>query len=195
MVQGKFPDSEGVKISFSGQSVETAKIFGSLGSSVIIAFIGIFLIITLILNSYSKPLIIMAPLPFILIGVVIALFIHGLPMSMLAGVAAVGLLGVVVNDSIVMVHRIEEKLCNGFDFQLLIEASNDRLRPVLLTTITTVFGVLPTGYGWGGYDPFLSQMCIVTAYGLIFSSSIILFVVPIVYHILFDVGKKLHKEA
>lgn len=195
LVAAKFADIEGMEISFSGQSVETKAIFASLGSSMVIAIVGIFLVITLILNSYSKPLIIMTPLPFILIGVVISLLTHGLPMSMLAGVATVGLMGVVVNDSIVMVHRIEEKILKGFELHLLLEASADRLRPVLLTTITTVFGVLPTGYGWGGYDPFLSQMCIVTAYGLMFSSLIILFVVPIVYHIVYDITKCLKKQV
>jgi len=195
LVKKNFPGDRSVAISYSGQPVETELIFGDLSYSAGIALVGVFLLITLILNSFSKPLIIMAPLPFLLIGVAFALLTHGLPMAMLGGVAVVGLMGVVVNGSIVMVHTIDKiSGGEGLTMEMVIDGAVSRLRPVLLTTVTTIFGVLPTAYGWGGYDPFLSQMCIVMAYGLLFGSMIVLFLVPILYNMGIDVETLLNKK-
>ena len=131
----------------------------------------------------------MLTLPFLLIGLAFVLLTHGIPASMMAGIAMVGLMGVVVNDSIVMVHTIDN-MSNGnkISSDIIIKGSVSRLRPVLLTTITTILGVLPTGYGIGGYDPFLSHMSITLAYGLLFSTTIILFLVPIIYNIGIDIS-------
>ncbi len=181
-VQKKFKSSSDVIISFSGQPVETKKIFSDLGSAAISALLGVFLIIALILNSPTRPVIIMLTIPFGIIGIVFALVTHNIPMSMLGGVAMVGLIGVMVNDSIVMVHTINSLMGdNGFNRDAVIEGAVSRLRPILLTTTTTFLGVMPTGYGIGGYDPFLSQMCIALGYGLLFATFIMLFLVPVFY--------------
>ncbi|MCB1173334.1 MAG: efflux RND transporter permease subunit [Leptospiraceae bacterium] len=182
LARREFPDNEAVELDFAGQARETSSIFADLGVAALAALAGIFLVISLLLNSFRQALVIMLPLPMLLVGVVGTLLTHGLPMSMLAGLALVGLLGVVVNDSIVMVHKIEAAIQQQYNEQIMISAAVSRLRPVLLTTVTTVAGVLPTGYGIGGYDPFLSQMCLVMAWGLLFASLLTLFVVPMVYH-------------
>lgn len=183
MVDREFGTRPEAEIEFAGQPVETNAIFADLGVSAVVALVGIFFIISMFLNSFRRTFAIVLPLPFLVIGVVFTLVTHGLPVSMLAGMALVGLMGVVVNDSIVMVHRIEEKISEKFTEGRLVQAAVERLRPVLLTTVTTVAGVLPTGYGIGGYDPFLSQMCLVTAYGLLFASCLTLFLVPVFYHL------------
>ena len=94
----------------------------------------------------------------------------------------VGLMGVIVNNAIVMVHTIrslaEDKPVTE---EHILHGSVSRLRPVLLTTITTVLGVLPTGYGIGGSDPFLSHMSLVMAYGLLFGTGITLFMIPLLF--------------
>ncbi len=194
LVKKKFPGDKKVTVAFSGQPVENELVFGDIGSSAAVALIGIFLLITLILNSFSKPFIIIAPLPFIIIGVTFALLSHGIPISMMGGVAVVGLMGVVVNGSIVMVHTIDDLAeASGITREVITDGAVSRLRPIMLTTVTTILGILPTGYGWGGYDPFLSLMCIVLAYGLLFSTTIVLFLVPILYNIGLDIEKLIHR--
>ncbi len=181
-VRAEFPSSDQVSIEFSGQPVETNLIFSGLTAATGAAFIGIYLLIALILNSFTKPLIIMASIPFLLIGFAFVLITHSLPSSMMSGAAMVGLMGVIVNNSIVMVHTIRE-LAGGevVTKENIIQGSVTRLRPVLLTTITTVLGVLPTGYGIGGSDPFLSQMSLVLAYGLLFGTVLTLIMVPVLF--------------
>jgi len=183
-LQKQFKSNNNVSIEYSGQPVETKKIFAGLGSSAILAIVGVFLIISLMFNSYSKSFLIILTLPFIIIGVTFAQFTHGIPNSMMMGMATVGLLGIVVNNSIVMVHTIGGIADGGqITNDLIIKGAVSRLRPILLTSITTILGILPTGYGIGGYDPTLSQMAIGLAYGLMFSSLIVLFLVPIFYFI------------
>jgi multidrug efflux pump subunit AcrB len=194
MVQEKFKSNESVEIAFAGQPTETKKIFGDLSKASIVALLGVFIIIALIFNSLTKPIIIMATVPFIIIGIVFALFTHGEPASMFSGISMVGLIGVVVNTSIVMVHTItdlsqEAKVTR----EIVIQGAVSRLRPILLSMVTTVLGILPTAYGIGGFDFFLSSMSLAMAYGLMFSSIIILFLVPVFYAMGMDVGLMMDK--
>ena len=190
MVQKKFHGDEKVEIAFSGQPDETKKIFGDLGAAAVTALIGVFLLISLIFNSFKRPFIILLTIPFGIIGISFALVTHNLPLSLFAGISMVGLLGIIVNDSIIMVHTITDKITNGnFDNETIITGAVSRLRPILLTTITTTLGILPTGYGIGGYDPFLSDMCIALAYGLLFGTVAVMFLVPIYYSIGIDIGR------
>ncbi|MBW1812580.1 MAG: efflux RND transporter permease subunit [Deltaproteobacteria bacterium] len=189
-VSSRFSSDDTVSIEFSGQPVETNLIFSGLGSAALAAFIGIYFLISLILNSFSKPLIIMSSIPFLVIGFAFVLITHGIPASMMGGIAMVGLMGVIVNNSIIMVHTISRLAVNGsITKENIIQGSVSRLRPVFLTTITTVLGVLPTGYGIGGSDPFLAHMSLVLAYGLLFGTIITLFMVPLLFMAGTDISK------
>ncbi|MBW7859172.1 MAG: efflux RND transporter permease subunit, partial [Leptonema sp. (in: Bacteria)] len=106
IVQQNFKVKDGVRLEFAGQGVETNLIFADLASASIIAVFGIYLVIALIFNSYTKPIIIMLALPFMAFGLAFTLVSHNLPGSMMVGVAGIGLMGVVVNTSIVMVDTI-----------------------------------------------------------------------------------------
>ncbi len=189
-VKSKFSSNEKVTIAFSGQPVETNLIFSGLSLAAFLAFIGIYLLIALMFNSFAKPFIIMLSLPFLVIGLAFVLVTHGIPMSMMVGMAMVGLMGVVVNDSIVMVHTIHD-ISGGEEINrdVIIKGAVSRLRPILLTTVTTILGVLPTGYGIGGSDPFLSHMSLVLAYGLLFGTSVILFMVPVLFNVGMDIKR------
>ncbi len=188
-VRAVFPSDTNVSIEYSGQPVETNLIFAGLASAAFIAFIGIYLLISLILNSFSKPLIIMTSIPFLVIGFAFVLITHGIPASMMGGIAMVGLMGVIVNNSIIMVDTIRglsvDKIITK---NIIVQGAVSRLRPVLLTTITTVFGVLPTGYGIGGSDPFLAHMSLVLAYGLLFGTVITLLMVPLLFSAGMDIS-------
>ncbi len=183
-VKERFPSDQQVQIRFSGQPVETEKIFSGLMTAALGAVVGIYLIIALIFNSWSRPAVIMLSLPFMIPGAVFVMLTHSIPGSMMTGVALVGLMGVIVNASIVLVDTVTGLRQSAGDTglsqdDLIIQGSVSRLRPVFLTTVTTVLGVLPTGYGIGGSDPFLSQMSLVLAYGLLFGTAVILVIVPV----------------
>lgn len=192
LVKEKFPSSEKVNISFGGQPEESKKIFKSLGSAALVAILSIFLVISLIFNSFARPFLIIAVIPFTISGVIFALFAHGFPLSMFAGIAIVGLMGIIVNDSIVMVHTVENlRDRHPLEKKHIISGAVSRLRPIFLTSFTTVMGLFPTAYAIGGYDPFLSQMCVGLAWGLIFGMAVILIFLPCLYVATIDLQKLL----
>ena len=102
----------------------------------------------------------------------------------------VGLAGVVVNDSIVLVDFIKRNRALGMSaFDASVDAGLKRLRPVYLTTITTFFGLIPTAYGIGGYDPFLKPMAVSLSWGLLFGTFITLLGTPLVYNVFTDLRR------
>jgi multidrug efflux pump subunit AcrB len=189
-VRAKFECGGNPRISFAGQPVENTKVFGSLHISAMIALAGIYLVMAVTFLSPAKPLIVMASVPFGALGILVCLLVHGQPFSAFAGTALIGLFGVVVNDSIVMVHRIGAAARGGrLERGELVSAATSRLRPVLLTTATTVLGVLPAAYALGGYDPFVSPMCLSLAWGLVFGTLVTLLLVPALYAIGQDIRR------
>ena len=156
----------------------------------IVAIIGIFLILAILFNSYSQPLLVLASFPFALIGVVWAFYFHGESLSFFALTGALGLMGVIVNDSLVMVSHlnyIKQKSANLEDKILWIaKGSRDRLRAVVLTTLTTMAGVLPLAYGIGGTDEFLQPMVLALGYGLMFGTLLTLVLLPCMYLMNYD---------
>jgi len=103
-----------------------------------------------------SPLLLLLAIPFGIIGVVIAFIAHGVPMSFLAILGIIGLNGIVVNDSIVLVSFINKLRREGSSrYDSIIRAGQIRLRPVILTTVTTAGGLSTVAYGIGGKDPFL----------------------------------------
>ncbi|MDA3900930.1 MAG: efflux RND transporter permease subunit [Spirochaetes bacterium] len=183
LVKQNFQSDEQVSIEFSGQPVESALIFSGLSSAALLAFAGIYLVIVLIFNSFKRPFMVLLAIPLLVAGFAFVLLTHRIPISMMSGIAMIGLMGVVVNNSILLIHTIgaKDKPGKKTDPQKkIVDGAVSRLRPIMMSTITTVLGVLPTGYGIGGSDPFLSQMSLVLAYGLLFGAAITLVVIPVV---------------
>lgn len=181
----KFKPSTEVDFIISGEPVENAKIFGGIGKAAVIAIISIFLIIMLVLDSAILPFVVMAAIPFGIIGIVFSVWAHGMPISMFVMISMVGLAGILVNDSILVVETIQQ-LGQLTTIDNIIEGTVARLRPVCLTSITTILGLLPTAYAVGGYDPFISPMCLALAYGLMFGTLVTLIFIPCLYFILQD---------
>ena len=140
------------------------------------------------INSLIQPLIVMMAILFGLIGVIWAFFFHGLPISFFMMMGVVGLNGIVVNDSIVLVEFINNLRREGIDRRTsIIQGGQLRLRPVILTTITTALGLTPTAYGiWGG-DPFLKPMALTIVWGIICATALTLIVIPCIYAIIDDI--------
>ena len=115
-----------------------------------------------------------------------ALVVHLQPLSMFALIGVLGMTGVVVNNSLVLINRINELRAEGLAaLNAVVEASVSRLRPILLTSITTVAGLLPLAYGLGGTDVYMGPMSLTLGYGLLFSLPVVLIVVPALYALCF----------
>lgn len=190
LAQGLMARYPGYQAKFSGENKDTDESFASLGRAFLVALIIIFMILASLFRSLSQPLIVMSAIPFAFIGVIIAFVLHGEYFSFLAFLGIIGLAGVVVNDSIVLVDCANQIRLNDPEkpiYEVLLETGEIRLRAVILTTVTTVLGLLPTAYGIGGKDPFLVPMALAFGWGLVFASMITLLVIPVFYKTLFDI--------
>lgn len=184
LTEGIISKYPGYSVRFSGENKDTEESMASLGRAFFVGLIIIYMILASLFRSLAQPLIVMSAIPFAVIGVIFAFLIHGQPFSFLAFLGIIGLAGVVVNDSIVLVDcanqlRLEDP--SKSTFELLVEAGSIRLRAVMLTTVTTVLGLLPTAYGIGGKDPFLVPMALAFGWGLAFATFITLIMVPVFY--------------
>lgn len=187
----------GYTVKYGGEQEETMKSMKSLVKAFLLAFILIFMILSTNFKSLIHPLVVMVAIPFGLIGVVTMFILHREPFSFLAVIGIVGLSGVVVNDSIILVEFINRLREKGIDRRCsIIEAGQLRLRPVLLTTITTFCGLMPVAYGIGGGDPILVPMALAMCWGLVFATALTLIVIPCIYAIIDDIAKKIiHRET
>ncbi|MDC7238680.1 MAG: efflux RND transporter permease subunit [Sphaerochaetaceae bacterium] len=173
--------------------------FSTLIFDIIRVFIlGIFLIYLILgtqFNSYTQPLLILFSIPFAFIGVVLYLFISGTPLSTTVIYSSVALAGIAVNDAIVLISFINELRSNGTSVkQSVAQAAKTRLRPIILTSLTTIVGLLPTAIGIGGYSVVWSPMASTIIFGLIFSTLTTLFIIPMLYGTIYDRKKKRSKS-
>ncbi len=174
----------------SGEWKETRKIVDFMQVAFVVASLLIYAIMVVQFSSFAQPLYVMIAIPLGLIGVAIALVLHGKPLSMMALMGVVGLGGVVVNDAIVLVTFINNRIRDGLSvFDAVLEGGLTRLRPILMTSVTTIAGLMPTIYGWGGYEPFIVPAAIALAYGLLFATFLTLAVVPVMYLVGNDVKR------
>ena len=159
-----------------------------------IFLLGLFLIYLILgtqFNSYSQPFLILATLPFAFAGVVLYLVLSGTPFSTTVLYAAVALAGIAVNDAIVLISFINERRRDGIAVgEAVIEAAATRMRPILLTSITTIAGLAPTALGIGGRSVVWSPMASTIIFGLIFSTLTALIVIPALYGIFYDRAAK-----
>ncbi|TGM37752.1 efflux RND transporter permease subunit [Leptospira biflexa] len=184
----KYP---GYKIKFRGEQEETAKSMVSLLVAGVLAFFGIFAILAIIFNSIKKPVLILLSIPLGFVGVVFGFLISGKALSFLAMIGIIGLAGVIVNASIVLVDTIEEFQSRGEGLlESLITASSERFRPILVTTMTTMAGMIPTAYAIGGSDPLLIPMTLSLAWGLGFGTFGSLIFIPASFSAYYKLKKR-----
>ncbi len=186
----------GYSVKYGGEQEETLDSLKGLLKAFFYAFLIIYLILASSFKSIVQPFIIMLAIPFGLIGVIIAFFVHGIPLSFMAILGIVGLNGIVVNDSIVLVDFINKLRREGMNRrESIIKAGQMRLRPVLLTTITTVGGLSTVAYGIGGKDPFLVPMALSICWGIAFATALTLIVIPCIYSIVDDLSLRVAKHS
>ncbi|OGQ33849.1 MAG: hypothetical protein A3A72_06500, partial [Deltaproteobacteria bacterium RIFCSPLOWO2_01_FULL_38_9] len=175
----------GYSAKYGGEQEDSQKSLASLKRAFLLAFLAIFFLLCVIFKSLLQPFIILMTVPLSLIGVVIAFFFHREPFSFMALIGVIGLSGVVVNNAIILIdfintHKKREENNNNLT-QTIINACAERLRPIILTASTTIFGLGPVAYGIGGSDPILAPTALAFSWGLFFSTLLTLFIIPCIY--------------
>ncbi|EQC47248.1 efflux RND transporter permease subunit [Bacteriovorax sp. Seq25_V] len=189
-------DFPGVSLRFGGAAESTKESMESLASAGLLAAIGIFAILVFLFKSFLRPMIIMMTIPLGLLGMSIAFATPVLsghadssrPISFLALIGMIGLSGIIVNSGIVLISFIDEMREEGrlSLHEILVKASGMRLRAVLVTSLTTISGLIPTAYGIGGTDSMLVPMTMAMAWGLTSGTILTLVFIPSAYAILED---------
>ena len=168
-----------VGFSFGGRAQEQGETLGSLRLGAVMGLAMIYIILAFVFASYSRPIIIMMVIPFGLIGTVTGHFVQGFDLTFLSLVGLLGLSGILVNNSIILISRIEERRSQGEELRdAVINGICDRFRAVTLTSLTTVLGLAPLLFETSVQAQFLLPMVITIAWGLAFASLIVLFLVP-----------------
>ena len=174
----------GIGWEFVGEEKDRIETVSSLIKAMALACLVIYTLMATLFNSFLLPIIVMSVIPFAFIGVFLTLLMHGLPLSMLVLIGLTGLMGVVVNNSILLVEamgRLKVEMPNLEFTERVVTAGKQRLRPIVLTSVTTFFGVAPLGYGIGGREPFLEHVALTFGWGLLFTAVITLYLVPVMY--------------
>ena len=177
-----------VRVFYGGEFAETAAAFASLKDAYLIALIVIYALLATQFRSYGQPFVIIATVPFAFIGVIGGLLLSGYPFTIMTFIAVVGMSGVVVNDSILLVDSINRHIARGCPLVDAVRiAAARRARPILLTTITTVVGLAPLALGIGGYSKIWSPFASSFVWGLAFSTIVTMLYVPAAFLIASDV--------
>ncbi len=181
----KMRNYPGIRLDIGGEAADSRQALFDILMSFGLASIGIYFLLMLLFESLTQPLIVLVTIPFGVVGVILTLVLHGITQaSFFTGIGVIGLAGVVVNDALVMVDHLNDlrRRSQGRNVTALIAAgAADRLRPVILTTVTTVGGLLPLIYGIGGEDAMMAPMAMALGYGLFFATPITLLLLPCLY--------------
>lgn len=188
----KLPINLSAKV--AGQSEEMEASFNSLYLALGLAVFMVYLVMASQFESLLHPLLILFTVPMACAGSIYGLYATGTNISVVVFIGLIMLAGIVVNNAIVLIDRINQIRASGTDkAQAIIEAAQSRLRPILMTTATTVLGLLPMAIGFGDGAEIRTPMAITVIFGLLFASLLTLFLIPVLYS-LFDV-KRFDKVA
>lgn len=189
-LSGQYP---GVRFSMEGEAKEQADSFGSLAIGLIFVFFIIYCLLAIPFKSYLQPLIVMSVIPFGVIGAVMGHWLMLMDLTIMSLLGLMALVGVVVNDSLVLVDFINKKRQAGLSLnEAVLTAGVSRFRPVLLTSLTTFIGLMPLLFERATQAQFLKPMAVSLSFGIIFATFITLILVPINYLVVEDI-KKLFK--
>lgn len=182
---------EGYEVVYEGQSRAVRESFQSLGMALLIAIFLVYVVMGVQFGSFIYPFIIMFSLPLAFIGVLFGLFIGGSSLSLNSFLGFLVLAGIVVNDAIVLVDYINTLRQQGMDrLEAILKAGPVRLRPILMTTFTTILGLLPIALGIGEGAETLAPLGIAVIGGLTTSTFLTLLVIPCIYTIFDDISRR-----
>lgn len=178
----KLPSHPGVEIKMAGIAEQMSETFSRMGIAIIIAIVIVFLVVILMMRSILNPLMIMVSLPLATIGAFMALAISRYTLSVSAMMGLLMLVGIVLTNAIVLVTLVEDLRRKGKSVQeALIDGGKTRLRPILMTALTTIFAMVPMAVGIGSGAMLTSELAVVVIGGLFSSTLLTLFVIPAIY--------------
>ncbi len=182
----QIPHPLGIKSHVGGQSEEMAASFNSLAFALLLALILVYLVMASLFESLLHPFVIMFTIPLAGIGAVLALVLTNTPVSVVVFIGGILLVGIVVNNAIVLVDRVNQlRRQSGYTkLDALVSGTNERLRPIMMTTLTTVLGLLPMAMGFGEAAELRTPMAVTVIGGLMMSTLLTLVVIPVVYLVL-----------
>lgn len=180
----------GLRYRFDGRDQEQSEAFADMGTGALLALICIYIILSWVFSSWSQPLAVMIMIPFALIGAVLGHYVMGLTMTILSMFALIALAGIVVNNSIILVSTIERRMeeSEGNRMHAIVSGTVDRLRPVILTSVTTICGLSTLMFERSLQAQFLIPMATTIVFGLAITTLLVLFVVPSMLAIGIDLG-------
>ena len=181
----------GYRLDFRGQFAEFNAAFSSLGRLFVLGVFIMYILLGAQFKSFTQPLIILFTVPFAFIGAMLGLLVNGTPFGIVTLFGMVALAGIVVNDSIILVDFINMRRRAGVaKWRAIIEGGRLRMRPILLTTITTIVGLLPMAIGLGGQSQMWMPLANTIVWGLAMATLLTLFIIPALYAIIDDLTPK-----
>src|SRR5690625_2323711 len=186
---------DGYAYNIGGEAEDMAESFADLALALVFSIFLVYAVMAVQFENFLFPFIIMFSLPATVIGVVGGLLISGLSFSIPAFIGIIMLAGIVVNNSIVLVDYIDILRDRGIErYEAILEAGRTRLRPILMTTLTTVLAMVPLGLGLGEGAEMQQPLAVTIIFGLSISSIFTLLLIPVVYTFFDDLTKKFTKK-
>lgn len=172
-------DYPALQYDFGGEQEEQQESFGDLGSAFLLALVAIYALLAVPFRSYIQPLIIMAAIPFGMIGALIGHLLLGIPLGILSMFGIIALSGVIINGALVLIDFLNENLANGMEpGEAVIDAAKSRFRPIMLTAITTFLGVAPITFETSLQAQFLIPMSASLGFGVLFGTVLLILLIP-----------------
>lgn len=177
----RFP---GLRLRQGGELAVQTETLDNLAGTLVVVLVAIFFVMVLLFNSLTQPIIVLGIIPLGFAGVLLAFALHGYDLSTPAMMGTLGLAGVLVNSSIVLIDKLNQSRVDGLVAQEdIVAGSVHRLRPILITSLTTVAGLAPAAYGLLGSNPFLTPMIMAMLWGVAFGTFLTLLYLPCLYAI------------
>lgn len=176
------PPPDGVTVELGGQNAEMAVSFQSLRFAMILAIFLVYIVMAATFESFIHPFIVLFAVPMAVIGVVLGLLVTGTDISVMVLIGVILLIGIVVNNAIVLIDAVNRLRRAGLDkVEAVVRAGHLRLRPILMTTLTSVLGLLPMAISWGEGSELRAPLAITVLFGLSVSTLLTLIVIPAIY--------------
>ena len=186
-LEQEFPD---LRISLEGEAREQRESFGSLTTGLIFVLMVIYALLAIPFKSYLQPLLVMVVIPFGVVGGVLGHMLMGMSLSVMSYMGMLALIGVVVNDSLVLVDWVNRQRAKGIElFDAVKGAGLARFRAVILTSLTTFFGLIPLIFETSTQAQFLIPMAVSLGYGILFATMVTLILIPVNYLVLEDIKR------
>ncbi len=185
---------QGYSVALAGDMEEQQKAAQDLIIIFLISLFLVFVVMAIQFNSLKHPLIILFIIPLTITGVLIGLFITQKELSIMSGIGVIMLVGIVLNNGILLIDRVRQLRNDGLDINnSLIDAGKERIRPIFMTTLTTVGGMIPLALATGTSSGYQAPLAVVIISGLLFSTFITLILIPAVYLLFEDIGRGFKK--